>query len=34
MDGCDGTDALKSRWVTSYVYTRTPDRGEIDVKQV
>ena len=20
----DGTDALKSRWVTSYVYTRTP----------
>jgi hypothetical protein len=30
----DETDALKSRWVTSYVYTQTPDRGETDAKQV
>jgi hypothetical protein len=25
---------LKSRWVTSYIYTRPPDRGETDTKQV
>ena len=30
----DGTDALKSRWVTSYNIHEPPDRGETDAKQV
>ena len=34
IDGYDGTDALKSRWVTSYIYTQPLDRGETDAEQV
>ena len=32
MDGRDGTDTLKSRWVTSYTYIQLPDRGETDAR--
>jgi hypothetical protein len=34
MDGRDGTDALKSRWVTSYNIHEPLDRGKTDAKQV
>ena len=30
----DGSDVLKSRWVTSLSYTQPPDRGETDAKQM
>ena len=29
-----GSDALKSRWVTSYIYTQPPDKGETNETQV
>ena len=34
MDGRDGTDALKTRWATSYNIHEPLDRGETDAKQV